>query len=342
MAEERVVRLQDVAALAGVSAATASRVLNDESGRRVREELRLRVEAAAKELGYAPNPHARALSRSASDLVGLVVHDVADPYFAAIASGVMRLAGERGLLVFLGSTFRDPEREIEFVGALRGQRVRAIVLAGSRVASKKLNESLAAEVGRVHAAGGRIAVIGQDSLGTDAVLPDNRGGARLLAEEMVRLGHRSFAVLGGQRALVTANERVAGFLEPLKAAGLTADVVHSDFTRDGGHAAASRLVAEGRLPTCVFAVNDVMAIGALTALRERGIPVPERVSVAGFDDIPAVRDQVPSLTTVRLPLEYMGERVLELALANQADRPPTLLTVPGEVVLRESTAPPAS
>ncbi|WP_433328321.1 LacI family DNA-binding transcriptional regulator [Spirillospora sp. CA-294931] len=340
MTEERVVLLQDVAARAGVSPATASRVLGQGSGRRVGEELRRRVERAAQELGYTANSHARALSRTSSDLVGLVVHDVADPYFATVATGVMKVAADRGLLVLMASTFRDPEREIEFVTALRGQRVRAIVLAGSRVTSRDLNDRLRLEVGRFQAAGGRVAVIGQDLLGTDAVLPDNRGGAKALAEALLGLGHRRFAVLGGERALVTARERVAGFLGPIKAAGLSAEVVYSSFDRDGGRAATERLAASGDLPTCLFAVNDVMAIGAVAALRELGVAVPGRVSVAGFDDIEAVRDQVPALTTVRLPQRYMGERVLELALSDAAGRQPTLLTVPGEVVLRASTAAP--
>jgi LacI family transcriptional regulator len=335
--ERQVVVLADVAALAGVSPATASRVLNAGSGRTVRPELAERVEAAARELGYEPNFHAQSLGRTHSDLVGLVVHDIGDPYFSAVAAGVMKVAADRGLMVLTGNTFRDPEREIGFVTTLRGQRVRAIVLAGSRVTSKPLTERLADEVKRAHDGGARVAVVGQDQLGTDTVLPDNRGGAKEMAEALLELGHRRFAILAGDRALATARERTAGFRAPLKAAGATAEVLYGPFTRDGGYAAAEELVARGELPTCVFAVNDVMAIGAVSAMRAHGVRVPEDVSVAGFDDIPAVRDQWPTLSTVRLPLQFMGERVLEMALADRDGNAPSLLTVRGEVVLRGST-----
>lgn len=337
MVEQRVAMLRDVAERAGVSPATASRVLSTSSGRRVSPALRAKVEAAARELGYEPNFHAQSLGRARSNLVGLVVHDIADPYFAAIAAGVMQVAGQRGMLVLLGSTFRDPEQEIEFVTALRGQRVHAIVLAGSRIVSRPVNARLRAEVDRVREGGGRVAVIGQDRLGTDAVLPDNRGGARKLAEALVRLGHRRFAVLAGDSRLVTARERTAGFLAGLKKAGLDARVVHTAFTRDGGYDGACRLLASPDRPSCVFAVNDVMAIGAMSALRSQGLRVPADISVAGFDDIPGLSDQVPSLTTVRLPLRYMGERVLELVLADRGHAGPTALTVSGDVVVREST-----
>lgn len=338
MAGGQVVLLHDVAARAGVSAATASRVLSNGSGRRVGAELRARVEQAAIELGYEPNFHAQSLTKTSSELVGLVVHDVGDPYFSAVATGVMKVATDRGLLVLLGSTFRDPEREIAFVTALRGQRVRAIVLVGSRVASRNLTDRLRAEIRRVREGGGRVAAVGQDRLGTDTVVPDNRGGARALAEAVVGLGHRDFVVLGGQRNLDTARERTAGFLAGLKTAGLGAEVVYSAFTRDGGYDAVTEMLATSpRRPSCIFAVNDVMAIGAASALRAHGLDVPGDVSVAGFDDIPSVRDQVPALTTVRLPLSYMGERVLELALADSTGHPATLITVRGEVVLRAST-----
>jgi len=336
---QEVVLLQDVAARAGVSPATASRVLSTGSGRRVGAELRARVERVAHELGYQPNFHAQALSKTSSALVGLVVHDVADPYFAAVATGVMKVATERGLLVLLGSTFGDPEREIAFVTALRGQRVRAVILAGSRVASRDLNDKLRAEIRRLREGGSRVAVVGQDRLATDTVVPDNRGGARALAEALLELGHRDFLILAGQRHLLTARERTAGFLAVLKTAGVGAEVVNSAFTRDGGYDAVTELLAAGKRPTCIFAVNDVMAIGVLSALRAYGLDVPGDVSVAGFDDISSVRDQAPALTTVRLPLQYMGERVLELALADTTDQQPTLLTVRGEVVLRDSTRP---
>mgnify|MGYP002622174035 CR=1 FL=1 len=334
-----VVTLDDVARLAGVSLATASRVLGPASSRRVGSELRDRVQKAARQLGYTPNLAARALAHGASDVVGLIVHDLTDPSCAMLAEGVMRAAERRGLAVLISATWNDPEREIAHVATFHAQRARAVVLAGARVADERLTVRLGTELARFHEAGGRVACVGQAVLPADTVVPDNHGGAYRLATTLAALGHRRFAVLAGPPHLALVRERLAGFTEGLRAAGLPAPrVLHEDLDRDGGYAAAERLLAEGTDATCVFAVNDVMAVGALAALRAHGVAVPDEISLAGFDDIPALRDTVPALTTVRLPLQRMGERALDLALGS-----PELCggwrteSAPGEVIVREST-----
>ncbi|MDF5752656.1 LacI family DNA-binding transcriptional regulator [Spongiactinospora sp. TRM90649] len=326
--------LEDVARQAGVSLATASRVLNG-STRQVGRILRERVEEAATELGYTTNRAAQALARSASDILGLVVHDLSDPYFAELANAVVRAADAQHLAVMVGTTFRDPEAEIGYVATLRAQRVRAIVLAGSRVTDHALTERLRAELIRFHGSGGRAVVIGQDLLGVDTVLPDNRGGSRALAVALAGLGHIRFAVLTGPSALLTAADRVAGFAEGLASLGLPEPVlVSGEFDRDGGYVSAGRLWAAGTGVTCLFAVNDVMAVGALAALRDAGADVPGEISVAGFDDIPTLRDLTPALTTVRLPLAAMGRRAVELALGSA---PVVAERATAEVIIREST-----
>ncbi|GAA5062618.1 LacI family transcriptional regulator [Thermocatellispora tengchongensis] len=330
--------LEDVARHAGVSLATASRVLNG-STRQVGRALRERVERAAAELGYTTNRAAQALARSASDILGLVVHDLSDPYFAVVANAVVRESERHGLSVMVGTTFRDPEAEIGYVATLRAQRVRAIVLAGSRIADETVTERLRAEIDRFQGGGGRAALIGQDLLGVDTVVPDNRAGAYELARALAGLGHTRFAVLTGPSFLLTAVDRVEGFTAGLAAAGLPEPLlIPGPFDRDGGYLAAERLLAlrdtTAAGVTCVFAVNDVMAVGALAALRAHGVAVPEQISVAGFDDIPTLRDLTPSLTTVRLPLADMGRRAVELALATTG---PAAEPATAEVVLREST-----
>jgi LacI family transcriptional regulator len=325
----RTVTLDDVARRAGVSRATASRALNG-SNRTVGAALRESVERAAAELGYEPNLPAQALARSAGNVVGLVVHDLADPYFAVIADAVTRAADRRGLVVMVGATGRDPEREIAYVAALRAQRVRAVLLVGSRTTgtSRRLRD----EVDRYRGTGGRVACVGQDLLGVPTVAPANHEGARALAHALAGLGHRRFAILGGPPELITARERTSGFRDGLAEQGLPEPVVVAGaFDRDGGHAAAASLDLSA--VSCLFAVNDVMAVGAVAALRERGIDVPGTLAVAGFDDIPSLRDLVPALTTVRLPLADMGERALELAL----DETAVSVQVPAEVILRDST-----
>ncbi|MBB2911794.1 LacI family transcriptional regulator [Streptosporangium becharense] len=325
------VTLEDVARHAGVSLATASRVLNG-STRQVGASLREKVEVAAAQLGYRTNVAAQTLARGASNVIGLVVHDLTDPYFAAIADGAMRVAERQGLMVMVGTTHRDPQREIAYVSTLNAQRVRAVLLAGSRLTDTQVTRRLREELDRYRETGGRVACVGQDMLGVDTVAPGNREGAAALARALAGLGHRGFAILAGPEGLITARDRVAGFTEELHRLGLPDPLVlHGSFDRDGGYGAATRVSGV----TCVFAVNDVMAVGALAAFRDRGIRVPEDVSVAGFDDIFTLRDLVPALSTVRLPLADMGARALELAL--DAAEEARVEGVAGEVVLRAST-----
>ena len=187
-----------------------------------------------------------------------------------------------------------------------------------------------------------MACVSQNLLGTNTVLVQNRAGARDLAHELTGLGHRRFAVLAGPVDLLTARDRLAGFLDGLAGAGIAPDavrVVDGPFTRDGGYAAAEELIAGGLDVTCVFAANDVMAVGAMAALRDHGLRVPDDVSIAGFDDIETLRDLVPSLTTVHLPLAELGERAAALALDGAPGDPIRQARVRGHVVLRASTRP---
>jgi LacI family transcriptional regulator len=338
MAERTHVTLQDVAREAAVSPATASRVLNGTA--KVRDDLRARVEDAAGRLAYAPNAHAQALAGSSRRTAGVICHDVSDPYFAGIARGIMRVAGDNGLLVMLASTFRDADREVAYVSMLRAQRAPAILLIGSGFEDRTWERALAAELDPYRRGGGRVAVVSRHrSLKVDSVLPENRSGAAELAKALLEMGHRRFAVLAGPRALTTVADRIAGFRSALAGAGVQLserDIVEAAFTRDGGYAAMAELLDRGLCATCVFAVTDVMAIGAVSALRDKGLSVPADVSVAGFDDIPIVRDLTPALTTVSLPLEHIGELAMEMALRDSGRRR-RILRVAGEVVIRAST-----
>lgn len=334
------VTLQDVARRAEVSLATASRVLNGTA--QVRTDLRERVLATAAELAYTPNAHAQALARSSSQSIGLICHDVSDPYFAMIAHGVTRAAAEHGLLVMLASTFRDPAREVQYVAMLRAQRARAILLIGSGFEDAGWERAMSAELEPYARAGGRVAVVSRHGgLGADTVLPENREGAAALARALLDLGHRDFAVLSGPPSLTTVSDRLAGFRDALAERGVRlADdqVVEEAFTRDGGYAATRELVRRGLRATCVFAAADVMAIGALAAFRDEGVAVPHDVSLAGFDDIPIVRDLAPPLTTVALPLDEMGERAMNLALREPPGTGHRVERITGRVVRRASTA----
>jgi len=333
------VTLADVAALAGVSPATASRALNGSRNRRVSQDLQERVLEAARRLDYAPDPNAQAVARGRTDSVGLVMHDIADPYFSSIAAGVIEAAEDQGLAVTIATTGRRPGAERECVARLRRQRARAIVLVGSRTSDRVETARLGEELGAYAAAGGRVAAITQPVLPVATLAIENRSGAQELAQDLVGLGHRDFAVLAGPTPVATSQERLAGFRDGLRRAGLRLPremLVRGAFTRDGGFAAMRRLIAAAPEVSCVFAVNDVMAVGAMAALREAGLVAGRDVAVAGFDDIETLRDVTPALSTVGVPLRELGERALALALADPP-APVEVIRVPGAVRLREST-----
>jgi LacI family transcriptional regulator len=308
--------LAEVAARAGVSMATASRVLNG-STRSVKQDLRQRVLEAAQDLQYVPNAHAQALVRANTSLVGVIVHDVSDPYFSEIVRGIQIVASQSGRLVTICNSYRDPVRELEYVRLLHAQRVEALILAGSGLDEREYNRKMGRQVEALMSHGHRVVFIGRHQLNGDAVVPDNAGGARAMARLLAEYGHRDIGVISGPSLLTTTRDRLEGFRHGLHEYGinLPADrVINCDFSRDAGAQAAMALIERHPQLSAIFALNDVMAIGALSALRICGVRVPEDLSVVGFDDIPIVSDVTPTLTTVHVPMADLGRRAIELAL----------------------------
>ena len=352
--------LQQVADAAGVSLATASRVLNG-STRTVNPELSEHVREVATRLRYVSHGPAQALARATTSLVGLLVHDVNDPYFSAIAAGAMRVAREQDLLVMVANTYREPGLELDYITRLGAQRARAILVAGSPPADPALAGPLRERLLDYQQGGGRVVTIGDQGPGIDAVLPANIEGAQAAARHLAGLGHREIGMIAGPRGLVTIADRSRGFRKGLtERDGDPVPLLHeveADFTRDGGYAATRRLLEERPGVTAVFAMADVMAIGALAALRDAGRRVPEDVSLVGFDDLPICADLVPALTTVRVDAEGMGEQAMRLVaespeppaagdggdaeVASDAARADERTTIqsPTELIVRGSTGP---
>ncbi|MFI9788983.1 LacI family DNA-binding transcriptional regulator [Kitasatospora sp. NPDC051984] len=339
------VTLGDVARHAGVSLATASRALNG-SARSVTEELSAKVRASAEALGYLPNAPAQALARSSGATIGVLLHDVADPYFGGIARGVGDAAARAGLLSLVTSTDGDPRRELEAIRMLHAHRVRAIILAGSAYNDTAVIQQLDEALAAYQEQGGRVAAITDHGPLYDTVEVDNKAGAAALTRALAQLGHRRFAVITGPERMRVAEDRLDGVLDALHELGLEAGegmVRRAEFTREGGRAAMARILDVAQesgtpLPTAVIALSDICAAGVLAELRDRGISVPGDVSVAGFDDIPLATDLAPALSTVRLPLATMGEFAVRLAL--REGRETDASTASAEVVLRDSTAAP--
>ena len=342
MAQDRPTpRLQDVAEAAGVSIATASRSLSRTAG--VSEEVAERVRDLARQMGYVANVHARSLAGGPTRSVGLVVHEIGDPYFAEIASGVLGVGDLEGLTVQICHTGRDPERELTQLRTLIANRVGAIIIAGSGFVDPAMQATAREELHAYQRAGGRVAVIGRHHLGVDAVLPSNIEGAMAVATHLLDLGHRRIAVATGSRLLTTVADRLEGVWAAFRAAGLDVEgvpLVEAEFTRSGGKAAAEEILDTHPDVTAVLALNDDMAIGILSVLRARGVAVPGQVSVTGFDDVAVAGDLAPSLTTVRLPMAHMGEQALLMALKEPSVRP-RRRHAPYELVVRDSTAAPA-
>ncbi|WP_438487882.1 LacI family DNA-binding transcriptional regulator [Streptomyces sp. S186] len=370
------VTLTDVAARAGVSPATVSRVL---SGRyRVTEGTRGRVLRAVAELEYVVDGPASALAGAGSDLVGILVNDIADPFFGVLASAVQgELGGAAGpggeKLAVVCSTGGSPARELDYLTHLQRQRAAAVVLTGGAPADPGHARALAARLARLTEAGTRVVLCGRprpDPPGTQkgaeqegdeaeetppqlagrppAAMPpvtltfDNRGGARRLTGHLLALGHRRIGCVTGPAGRTTTAERLAGHRDALAAHGI-ADVpertVPGAYDRGSGYDAALELLRREPALTAVVAANDTAALGVCAALRDRGLRIPEDVSVTGFDDLPFSADATPALTTVRLPLREAGARAGRLAVGRATAPPGGVATLPAELLVRESTEP---
>ncbi|WP_062206766.1 LacI family DNA-binding transcriptional regulator [Streptomyces sp. NBRC 109706] len=343
------VTLADVAVRAGVSAATVSRVLNGNYP--VAGATRNRVLQAVEELEYVVNGPASSLAAATSDLVGVLVNDIADPFFGIMAGAVQseigQPAADRGgpKLAVVCNTGGSPERELHFLTLLQRQRAAAVVLTGGALEDAAHRAALVTRLGRLEAAGARVVLCGRPPLeGTDfpAITFDNRTGARLLTEHLLTLGHRRLGYLAGPTARTTTRHRLEGHRAALAAAGLDQDAerltVRGSYDRAAGYEGALELLRREPKLTAIVAANDTVALGACAALRERGIRIPDEISVAGFDDLPFAVDATPGLTTVRLPLHEAGARAGRLALGREEAPPEGPITCPGELMLRGSTA----
>ncbi|GAB3173447.1 LacI family DNA-binding transcriptional regulator [Myceligenerans halotolerans] len=333
---ERPARLADVAQLAGVSAATASRALNG-SDRGVREANRERVLKAAKALGYTTNIAAQAVARGRSRGVTLLVKGLPDDYANPIVAGAVAATQRRGLPFTMISAGTDPADLVEGVNLARGNRAEILMITGGRATDDVTIPDLVEALQRYEAEGGRVVLVTQEGLPFDTVAYANREGGYEMATTLVGLGYRDFAVISGMRHGMTQRDRTEGFVAGLADAGieLPADrILIGDFNRDAAYALTGDLLRRNVAVDAIFAVNDSMALGVLTFLRDTGDP--RRVAVAGFDDIKALRDVTPSLTTVHLSWEQVAEEALTLAVSPRTEGLRTRV-VKGHVIVREST-----
>lgn len=335
--------LVDVARVAGVSIATASRALNHNHTHPVNARTRQKVEEAAAKLDYHVNPSGRSLRVGRLATMAVLVHDIADPYFAEVVRAVTAAAWDAGMLTMVCSSNRDPQIEMRYVEMLSRSRVAAVLFAGGGLEDPDYQRVVAAQGEVIAGYGGAVVALAPRAEPWPCEVPDNRAGAAAAARYILGLGHRQIAVITGPERLRTSWEREAGFRDALDEAAMTPVMARGDFTPSGGSRAVAALVASGQPFTALLVSNDGMAIGALHELQRAGIKVPEEVSVIGFDDVPGLDYHTPALTTVRVPLQEIGVAAVARALAilrGEDAGLPRVRVHPFSIVERASTGRP--
>ena len=329
--------LDEVAAIARVSRATVSRVVNGD--RRVRQESRNAVEAAVRELGYVPNPAARSLVTRRSDSVAVVIPEpttqlFGDPFFPRVLRGISDTLSEQQLqLVLLMPQGRSDELRVERY--LAGGHVDGVLLISLHGADPLPQDLSARDIPVV--VGGR-----PPGTGISYVDVDNRRGAGSAVQHLVTIGRRQIATIAGPQDMPAGADRLAGYHETLANAGMPVDerlVEIADFSLEGGRSAMERLLARAPRLDALFAASDLMALGALSALQAAGRSVPGDVAVIGFDDSPLAAQAQPALSSVRQPIEEMGREMARLLTRMLAarDRVARRVILATELVVRASS-----
>jgi LacI family transcriptional regulator len=332
------VTIREIAELAGVSIATVSRVVNGRGD--VAPGTRELVARVIQERGYTTNRSARSLSAGRSGLIGLTIPLIRADYFAAILAGALEAVYEQEMRLVLCTTLHEHDREVSVLEHLTdGSTDGAIIL---------LPEESSDELAALHATGYPFVVADpRVSLGDGipAVSAAHRAGAKAATDHLLALGHRRIAHITGPRGWTASEERLEGYRGALGAAGVLPSaqlVAEGDFEIPTGHAAACTLLDQPEPPTAIFASNDNMAVGVLRAARERGLTVPDDLSVVGFDDSVLAPIVTPSLTTVRQPLAELGRTaVSQLMRMLDRQRVEALrVELATRLVVRDSTGPP--
>src|SRR5216683_4728471 len=334
--------MKDVSRLAGVSQSTVSRVLSGAfTAVPITPETRERVLRAAEALRYRPHPLARGLRGAGTALLGLIVRDIADPFFTAMLKVFALEARRRGYNLVLGDARSSAQEVQALTQVLEVRHCEAILLVGDVVDEPRLLADLQGT------AMAMVAVCqGTRAPGLSTVNADSDRGARLALEHLYGLGHRRIALLDAGW-IGDVEPRRSAYRQFVREHGLDSPAKYQQLVPNdpgGGQAACARLLGLREPPTAIFATTDVLAIGALSSAQAAGLRVPRDLSVVGFDDIPFAAYTVPALTTVRKPIEAMAQLAIEIALRRAADpgAPPEMHSLDPELVVRGSTTSTAS
>jgi LacI family transcriptional regulator len=326
------VTIKDVAREAGVSVATVSRVWNEAAF--VSTATRQRVAAVAARLGYSPHGAARSLITRTTHALGVLLPDLYGEFFSEIIRGIDHTAQAAGYHILVSSS-HDSKDEID--AALRSMRGRVdgLIIMSPDLEARRTLQTLQGSFPVVLLNGGA------EAKAFDTITIENHEGAREMTRHLIARGHRRIAMVCGPQRNYDAAERLRGYHTALTESGIEHEaslVVRGDFSELSGYGAVSQLLELEPRPTAIFAANDSMAIGALSALREAGLRVPDDVAVAGFDDIPLARYMNPPLSTVHVDISQLGERAAALLLTSlrKGNRPHQQLQLSTTLVIRAS------
>ncbi|NLR97121.1 LacI family DNA-binding transcriptional regulator [Rhizobium sp. P38BS-XIX] len=340
MANERTPGLKDVAKAAGVSVATVSRMLNGSLD--LPAATKQRIDEAIASLKYQPNPHARRLSRGRSDTIGLVVPDIANPFFATMVAAIEEEANDRGLAVTLYATLNRTGREVAYLRLIEHNHVDGLVF----VTNHPDDGELAELINRT----GKVIVVDEDVplAAVPKLFCDNFQGGQLAGRHLAEFGHRHVLYVGGPDAMISTQRRFNGLCSGLRerfADDVSIRRYSGEYTIACGRDMARRFLEEGMPATAIFASSDEIAIGMIEVLREKGISIPEDLSLIGFDDVSPLHLFAPPVTAIRQPVRAIGQRALSLLLETNWQQSEQLATeelVPVEIVVRKSVAPPST
>jgi len=308
--------IKDVAKLAGVSVATVSRVINQSP--KASESSRLAVTSAMEQLQYHPNANARALAQQSTETIGLVVGDVADPFFGAMVKAVDEVAWQTGNFLLIGNGYHNEQKERQAIEQLMRHRCAALVVHAKKIPDSEL-------IGLMKQIPGMVLV--------NRLLPgfenrcialDDRYGAWLATRHLIQQGHKNIAFICSTHAISDAQDRLQGYYDALREHNLMENerlVAFGEPDELGGEQAMTELLGRGKNFTAVACYNDSMAAGALAVLSDNGVRIPEEMSLIGFDDVLVSRYVRPRLTTVRYPIVTMAQQAAELALALASNAP---------------------
>lgn len=327
--------IYDIAREAGVSIATVSKVINQTG--RISDKTRKHVQDVMKRIDYQPSVVASALTKKRTYSLGLLIPDIANPFFAELARSIEDQAHELGYSLVICSTDNDLTREERYVNVLRQKSADGIIIAtGAR------NDAMMKQLMKYKLP---VAVIAREMplLAVDTVLVDDYLGGYLAASHLTGLGHRNIAVIAEDLAVMSSKERVRGYRKALEEAGIPYDdnlVAVSPFHVEGGKATAKELLSGANPPSAIFGCNDLLAIGVVQAARELGLRVPEDVSVVGFDNTVLATIIDPPLTSVAQPVQQMGKEIVQLITGEIDGSKPSkqrLVLLP-ELVVRGTTS----